>query len=238
MWNLKRNDINELTKQKQTHRLKEWTYGWGGGCREGMLREFGTNMYTLLYLKWMINKDIAQGTLLNAMWQPRWHRNLEKNGYMYMYGWVTSLFTWNNHSLVCLLIGYVRLRVLVIQSCSTLCDSVDCSLPGSSAHGILQANILEWVAISFSRESSQLMDWTWVSHIAGRFFILWVTRDTPIQSKKFKKRVSVESVSVRKWNRCGTWDHSLQCYNACTWTYLSTVDKRWNNQHVNQLMKE
>ena len=58
-----------------------------------MLREFGTNMYTLLYLKWMINKDIAQGTLLNAMWQPRWHRNLEKNGYMYMYGLVTSLFT-------------------------------------------------------------------------------------------------------------------------------------------------
>ena len=51
-----------------------------------MLREFGTNMYTLLYLKWMINKDIAQGTLLNAMWQPGWHRNLEENGYMYMYG--------------------------------------------------------------------------------------------------------------------------------------------------------
>ena len=40
----------------------------------------------------------------------------------------------------------------VAQSCSTLCDPVDCSLPGSSIHGILQARILEWVAISFSRD--------------------------------------------------------------------------------------
>ena len=43
----------------------------------------------------------------------------------------------------------------VTQSCPTLCDPVDCSLPGSSVHGILQARILEWVAISFSRGSSQ-----------------------------------------------------------------------------------
>ena len=43
----------------------------------------------------------------------------------------------------------------VTQSCPTLCDPVDCSPPGSSVHGILQARILEWVAISFSRGSSQ-----------------------------------------------------------------------------------
>ena len=43
----------------------------------------------------------------------------------------------------------------VAQSCLTLCDPVDCSLPGSSFHGILQAGILEWVAIYFSRGSSQ-----------------------------------------------------------------------------------
>ena len=46
----------------------------------------------------------------------------------------------------------------VAQLCPTLCDPVDCSPPGSSAHGILQARILEWVAISFSRGSSQLKD--------------------------------------------------------------------------------
>ena len=44
--------------------------------------------------------------------------------------------------------------VLVTQSCSTLCDPLDCSLPGPSAHGILQARILEWVAVPFSRGSS------------------------------------------------------------------------------------
>ena len=46
----------------------------------------------------------------------------------------------------------------------------DCSPPGSSAHGISQARILEWVAISFSREFSQSRDWTWVSWLAGGFF--------------------------------------------------------------------
>ena len=52
---------------------------------------------------------------------------------------------------------------------------MDCSPPGSSVHGILQARILEWVAIPFSRRSSQPRDWTWVSCIAGGFFIIWVT---------------------------------------------------------------
>ena len=68
----------------------------------------------------------------------------------------------------------------VAQSCLTLCEPVDCSLPGSSIHGILQARILEWVAISFSRGSSPPRDWTQISHIAGRCFNLWVTREAPI----------------------------------------------------------
>ena len=50
--------------------------------------------------------------------------------------------------------------MLVAQSCLTLCDPMDCSPPGSSVHGILQARILEWVAISFSRGSSRSMDQT------------------------------------------------------------------------------
>ena len=44
------------------------------------------------------------------------------------------------------------------QSCLTLCNPMDCSPPGSSVHGILQAGILEWVAIPFSRGSSQPQD--------------------------------------------------------------------------------
>ena len=60
--------------------------------------------------------------------------------------------------------------MLVTQSCLTIYDPVDCSLPGSSVHGISQASILEWVAISFSRGFSQPRDRTQVSCIAGGFF--------------------------------------------------------------------
>ena len=59
------------------------------------------------------------------------------------------------------------------QSCPTLCNPVDCSPPGSSVHGILQARILEWVAIWFSKGSSWAKDWTWVSCVAGGFFTIW-----------------------------------------------------------------
>ena len=58
------------------------------------------------------------------------------------------------------------------ESCPTLCDPVDCSPPGSSVHRILQARILEWFAISFSRGSSQPRDGTQVSDIAGGRFNL------------------------------------------------------------------
>ena len=63
----------------------------------------------------------------------------------------------------------------VAQSCPTLCDPVGCSPPGSSTHGILQARILEWVAISFSSWSSRPRDQTQVSRIADRCFNLWAT---------------------------------------------------------------
>ena len=58
----------------------------------------------------------------------------------------------------------------VAQSCLTLCNPMDCRLPGSSVHGILQARILEWVAITFSRGSSQPRNRTQVSCIIGRRF--------------------------------------------------------------------
>ena len=64
----------------------------------------------------------------------------------------------------------VALCCSVSKSCPTLCDPVDCSPPGCSVHGISQARILEWVAISFSGGSSQPMDRTQVSCLAGRFF--------------------------------------------------------------------
>ena len=65
----------------------------------------------------------------------------------------------------------------VAQSCRTLCDPMDWSLSGSSIHGILQARILEWVAVSFSRGYSWPRDRTQLSHIAGTHFNLWATRE-------------------------------------------------------------
>ena len=60
----------------------------------------------------------------------------------------------------------------VAQSCSTLCDPMGCSLPGSSVHGIFQAIVLEWIAISFSRGSSQPRDRTRVSRTVDRRFTI------------------------------------------------------------------
>ena len=59
--------------------------------------------------------------------------------------------TWEAYYTMCV-------KCEVTQSCLTLCDPIDCSLPGSSLHGVLQARVLEWVAISFSRGSSRPRD--------------------------------------------------------------------------------
>ena len=76
-------------------------------------------------------------------------------------------------SLTLLLLGLKwKVKALVAQSCLTLYDTMDCSPPGSPVHEILQARILDWVAMPSSRESSQLRDRTWVSCTAGRFFTL------------------------------------------------------------------
>ena len=72
------------------------------------------------------------------------------------------------------------MKVLIGQSCLTPFDTVDYSPPGSSVHWILQARILEWVAIPYFRRSSQPGDQTQVSHIAGRFFTIWATRETQL----------------------------------------------------------
>ena len=66
----------------------------------------------------------------------------------------------------------------VVQLCPSLCNPMDCSLPGSSIHEIFQARVLEWAATSFSKGSSRPRDRTRVSHIAGRRFTVWATRES------------------------------------------------------------
>ena len=79
----------------------------------------------------------------------------------------------------------VDLTNVVAQSCPTLCDPMDCSPPGSSVHEIFQARILEWIAILFSRGSSQPKDGTWVSCIGARFFTFEATREVLTNIKKY-----------------------------------------------------
>ena len=80
-----------------------------------------------------------------------------------------------------MVVGKLEKESEVAQSCLTLCDPMDCSLPGSSIHGIIQARELEWVAIAFSRGSSQPRDRTWVSHIVDRHFTFWATTEVKLQ---------------------------------------------------------
>ena len=74
-------------------------------------------------------------------------------------------------------LSWKKVKLLVTQLCPRLCNPMDYSLPGSSVHGILQARILEWIAISFSGGSSWPRDRTQVSCIAGRFFAVWAIRE-------------------------------------------------------------
>ena len=89
------------------------------------------------------------------------------------YQWVKvnkSVFRLTNHMFSdgfhSIISSYVLYSCMYAQSCLTLCDPLDCSPPGSSLHRIFQARILNWVTISFSRDSSQSRDQTRVSWIA------------------------------------------------------------------------
>ena len=94
--------------------------------------------------------------------------------------WIFHLIYCDNNFLMCLsstiYLQYSGNRSEVASSI-WLCDPMDCNLPGSSVHGIFQARILEWVAISFCRRSSQPRDWAQVSHIVGRLSTIWATRE-------------------------------------------------------------
>ena len=85
--------------------------------------------------------------------------------------------------------------VVVTQSCPTLCNSMDYSSSGSSVHGILQARMLEWAAIPFSRGSSQPRDWILVSCIIVRFLTIWATREAHTSNWKPPKRFKQSDMS-------------------------------------------
>ena len=136
-----------------------------------------------------------------------------------------------------------------------LCDPMDCSLPGSSVHGIFQAIELEWVGISFSRGSSQPRDRTRVSHIVGRCFTIWIStgwgnfikrKDVELRgtnlsvwksvgkSERLKRRENILLIRLcRDYRRDWLWKGPLFFYNRKGWMWKSGGKKlRW---HVDTL---
>ena len=112
-----------------------------------MVREFGVDVYTLLYLKWVINKDLQYSAGNSAQcYGAAWMGG--GRGAMDTCVCMAESLCCPPETITTLLISH---EVTVIQSCPTLYNPMDCGPPGSSVHGILQARILEWVAIPFSR---------------------------------------------------------------------------------------
>ena len=94
----------------------------------------------------------------------------KRNPLTLLVGMQTSIATMENSVEIPLKAGNRTPIAKSLQSCPTLCDPTDCSLSGSSIHGIFQARVLEWVAISFSRGSSRAQDQTTSPAVAGEFF--------------------------------------------------------------------
>ena len=128
---------------------------------------------------------------------------------------------------------------LVTLSCPTLRDPVDCSLPGSSVHGIPQARILQWIAMCSSRVSSQPRYQTQGSPTAGRFFTIWATREAheyyrgiPILSPGDLSNTGIQLRSTSWATREAQISLSGKCKELYYWTILLDIDYlnlKWNH---------
>ena len=118
---------------------------------------------------------------------------------------------------------------LVDKLCPTLCDPMDCSPPGCSVHGILQARILEWVAVPFSRGSSQSRDWT---HVSCGSCIGRATREVPLwwlgyfiwkQWRDFEDIIKVPSGGERS----SPAEHDEMNSPVVSWLWRGAVSRAW-----------
>ena len=106
---------------------------------------------------------------------------------------------------------------LVVQWCLTLCNPTDCSLPGSSVHGILPwTRILEWVAVPSSRRSSPPWDETQVSHTAVGFFTIWATWEALLPYLDRKSFLLLQNKNNSEPRCCGCvfWYTNPHCYKT------------------------
>ena len=121
---------------------------------------------------------------------------------------------------------------------STFCNPMDCSPPGSSVREILQARLLEWVAIFFSRGSSRPRDWIWVFCIAGRFFTIWVTSEAHLNivlKCQDKKPRNIQDRNWQVWNDINIYclkRNNLSgffCFCFCFATF-TRIPFQWNSE--------
>ena len=125
-------------------------------------------------------------------------------------------------------------KVLVAQSCPTLCDSMDCSPPGSFVHGILQARILGWLAISFSRGSSRPRDQTQASCIAGRSkpLILGFPSGSAVKNPSAMQEMWIQSLGQEDPLEEGMATHSSILAWRIPWTEESGGLQSMESQRV------
>ena len=112
----------------------------------------------------------------------------------------------------------------VAKLCLTLCDLMDCSLPGSSVHGIFQAIVLEWIAISCSRGSSQPRARTRVSHIVDRRFTVWATREVQKNKEDVNKWDTLGRKIISIWGKDLSTFHSYEAFLREKWL----VQRAWS----------
>ena len=153
-----------------------------------------------------------------------WHNHDSKSLFLYKVVWVLCLFA---------------------QLCPTLCDPMDCICQAPLYMRILQARILEWVAMPSSRGSFQYRDWTQVSHLTSEFFIIWATREAKLKEKPKLKNMWCFCLDSQKriylilcfywppgWKRLRPWT----CMNFLFLSYrqgekaFSPLKQYWRNR--------
>ena len=147
-----------------------------------------------------------------------------------------TVFSFKKYFKMSILLKLMYVLCLVAQSCPTLCDPVDCSPPGSSVS--VDAGVY-WMLEEYcrntgvgpmpsSRGSSQPRDWTHVSHMADRFFTIWVIREPKLMctsSKIPSKIVFHETLISWYYNLCGrtakgkSYSFKEQCIGTCLTQY-------------------
>ena len=138
-----------------------------------------------------------------------------------------------------------------LQSCPTLCDPIDCNLPGSSVRGSLQARILEWVAISYARGSSQPRDRTQISYISctgSQVLYHYCYLGSPFLPMLTTLVISSDLISLlympsHNFTTCKfyisishfylkVWTCTIEAYWICSFRFLDTSDLlflKWNS---------